>query len=206
MSKQHTLFEVDLFQNRILYVKNAVSCPSELIQFIEDLDENDVIGNWQNWDSYGENNSVNYGKQRYINMDSLKFLNYDLDESKRILYIANSIEMASFMGFNLYFDLIGLNKSDYVFRAPYFIKKWNIGSGMGPHKDIGPDSPDYTMLVYLNDNYIGGEIEFPEFNIKIKPEPGSAVIFPSQETHLVPEIENAERYTINILSHNKHKL
>ena len=52
---------------------------------------------------------------------------------------------------------------------------------MGPHVDSYGDerSPVISVVAYLNDDYQGGELYFPNQNIKIKPEPGSIVVFPS---------------------------
>ena len=38
--------------------------------------------------------------------------------------------------------------------------------------------------MYLNDNYEGGEIEFPNQKVKIKPEAGSILIFPSMNPYI----------------------
>lgn len=37
----------------------------------------------------------------------------------------------------------------------------------------------YTVLIYLNDDFEGGETEFPVLGIKVKPEKGKAIIFKS---------------------------
>jgi predicted 2-oxoglutarate/Fe(II)-dependent dioxygenase YbiX len=36
-----------------------------------------------------------------------------------------------------------------------------------------------SALLYLNNDYTGGHLEFPNFGIKIKPEPGMLILFPS---------------------------
>lgn len=56
-----------------------------------------------------------------------------------------------------------------------------------------------TMIFSLNDNYEGGELKFPYFDISIKLTKGSVVIFPPYWTHEheVTELENGTyRYTI----------
>lgn len=50
------------------------------------------------------------------------------------------------------------------------------------HICIGPQDGEiirrrWTILVYLNDDFIGGETEFPNLQRKIKPSKGSAILF-----------------------------
>jgi hypothetical protein len=59
---------------------------------------------------------------------------------------------------------------------------------------------EYSTMVYLNDNYAGGEIEFPEYDIAIKPRAGDIVTFPTNAMylHAVKKIESGTRYNIAI--------
>jgi len=56
---------------------------------------------------------------------------------------------------------------------------------MGPHVDDygNGDDPNISVVLYLNDDYVGGELFFREQGVKIKPEAGSIVIFPSVEPY-----------------------
>jgi hypothetical protein len=87
--------------------------------------------------------------------------------------------------------------------------KWLDGSVLLPHYD--GDSPEDALpppqdtakiasLIYLNDDYEGGEIGFPDYDIKISPKPGDLVIFPYfyiHEVHLVlPETSFGSRHTM----------
>ncbi|NBP55847.1 hypothetical protein EBU71_04800, partial [bacterium] len=72
------------------------------------------------------------------------------------------------------------------------------GKSMGPHVDNYNDDPRKTISVvlYLNDSYVGGELNFPEQDIMIKPEAGSLIIFPSTKPyyHESKTIENGVKY------------
>ncbi len=77
---------------------------------------------------------------------------------------------------------------------------WNTGTCLPKHID-GPEriaKPDITLgaLIYLNDDYEGGEIGFPEYDIIIKPKFGELVIFPCHFLHEVKEVINGERCTL----------
>ena len=86
-----------------------------------------------------------------------------------------------------------------------FVKWWS-GYEQPPHADgettDGSNHPfpwrKFGCVYYLNDNYDGGEIWFPNFNIEIKPKPNTMIFFPGDTLHLhgVREVTNGTRHTI----------
>jgi hypothetical protein len=79
------------------------------------------------------------------------------------------------------------------------IVKWPKGSKMEPHFD--PKDDVFACLVYLNDDYMGGETCFERkkfFSMEnIKPEIGKLVIFSNSKIlHWVNEVKNGTRYTL----------
>lgn len=76
------------------------------------------------------------------------------------------------------------------------IARFSVGSGMHEHFDS--DRPnDIATLIYINDDYKGGEIYFPEYGISIKPEKGDLITFPDNPNfvHGVHKITSGVRYT-----------
>jgi 2OG-Fe(II) oxygenase superfamily len=59
---------------------------------------------------------------------------------------------------------------------------------------------DYTGLVYLNDNFTGGELVFPDRDVVIAPKPGLLVAFPSNHefVHAVPNLLSGKRYSLPV--------
>ncbi len=56
------------------------------------------------------------------------------------------------------------------------------GVELKAHTDQDTDpSIRYATIIYLNDNYNGGELFFSNKNIEVKPKPGSLVIFPGTQ-------------------------
>jgi hypothetical protein len=57
---------------------------------------------------------------------------------------------------------------------------------------------DYTGIAYLNDDFTGGELVFPELDIVIAPRPGLLVGFPSNHefVHAVPKVLSGKRYSL----------
>jgi len=54
--------------------------------------------------------------------------------------------------------------------------------------------PAYTFLIYLNDNYEGGEISYPEYNVDHKPTAGDLVIHTTEVIHGVRQLKFGFRY------------
>lgn len=75
---------------------------------------------------------------------------------------------------------------------------WKPAMGMHLHVDDA-DYKDYNMtaIYYINDNYFGGELNFPTLNYMIKPQENSLIIFPGNENfkHEVKIVINGYRYT-----------
>ncbi len=85
-------------------------------------------------------------------------------------------------------------------------QKWDVGGFASPHSDNsdfdGNPNPfqinKYVGILYLNDNYEGGELYFPEHNISFKPNAYSYICFPGgvENIHGVSEITSGTRYTM----------
>jgi predicted 2-oxoglutarate/Fe(II)-dependent dioxygenase YbiX len=90
------------------------------------------------------------------------------------------------------------------------IVKWIPGHVQPPHADkeewqepnVGKPnhSPHYDIgnIIYLNDDYEGGELYFPQHDLQFKPENGTAAFFPGDRNYLhgVTEITSGIRYTL----------
>lgn len=90
------------------------------------------------------------------------------------------------------------------------VVRWMPGYKQEPHADkelhIGDDAgkpndfPYYDLagLFYLNDDYEGGELYFPNQEIQFKPKAGAAYFFPGDKNfiHGVSEITSGIRYVI----------
>tara|TARA_B110000503_G_C7097390_1_gene392259 strand:- start:292 stop:1452 length:1161 start_codon:yes stop_codon:yes gene_type:complete len=72
--------------------------------------------------------------------------------------------------------------------------------GMPPHSDYGGANEfperEYVSLLYLNDDYIGGELYIPEIEFTLKPKAGTLLCFPGGKLkHGVQPITSGARYT-----------
>ena len=59
---------------------------------------------------------------------------------------------------------------------------------------------DYTGLLYLNDNFTGGQLVFPDRHVVIIPKAGLLVAFPSNHrfVHSVPKVLSGKRYSLPV--------
>ena len=57
---------------------------------------------------------------------------------------------------------------------------------------------DLSIVFYLNDDFEGGDFIFPELKIRVRPEPGMMVCFPSNHhySHGVEPVTKGKRYSI----------
>jgi predicted 2-oxoglutarate/Fe(II)-dependent dioxygenase YbiX len=83
--------------------------------------------------------------------------------------------------------------------------RWQEGHELTPHADnVEPDGApnatphrSYSSLLYLNDDYVGGETYFPGHGVRLKPEAGALVLFGAgpQYVHGVTRVTHGLRYT-----------
>jgi hypothetical protein len=87
----------------------------------------------------------------------------------------------------------------------YCLRKYRVGGAMGSHIDRNIDNPintmDWTALVYLNDNYEGGELVFDDLDLAIKPKQGSILFFPCLTYHSVRKITKGNKYYLFFFIH-----
>jgi hypothetical protein len=85
-------------------------------------------------------------------------------------------------------------------------QKWEVGGFAAPHSDNSDHDGNpnafeinkYVGILYLNENYEGGELYFPDHNIEFKPSAFSYICFPGgiENIHGVREITSGTRYTM----------
>ena len=64
------------------------------------------------------------------------------------------------------------------------VVKYEIDGFYADHVDADPHAPrQYTIILYLNDEYEGGETEFPHLKKKYKLKKGDALFFNNYNTH-----------------------
>lgn len=108
---------------------------------------------------------------------------------------------------NLFFENFDPIEKDYMatygigsdWHDSYGILKYGKGQQFTNHID---DHPSYhrrmSTVYYLNENYTGGEINFPRFDVTLKPKANQMIVFPSTYVynHSVSPVIEGERYAV----------
>jgi len=108
---------------------------------------------------------------------------------------------------NLFFRNFSVIEKDYqsIYSADvkthegYSVLRYGIGQNFVNHVDDHFEGPRRISHVhYLNEDYEGGEIEFPRFNIVYKPKANQSIFFPSGYVynHSVRPVTSGNRYAI----------
>jgi len=64
------------------------------------------------------------------------------------------------------------------------IQRMQPGVELKSHTDQHTDpSIRYATIIYINDDYIDGELFFPKLDISLRPKPGDLLFFPGNEKH-----------------------
>lgn len=155
------MFDLTKLEDNIYYYQNLYDNPDGLIKYLDNFLE------WETWYS-SSHSDVLYGEWSGRN----KPLPPDVFH-----FLKNNITRC----LNDYAEKTG-NKFGWIPDA-YVVQKYSLNKYMGIHTDSDDISsekmPTVSAVLYLNDNYEGGELVFPEQNIKIKPTAASMVVFPS---------------------------
>jgi hypothetical protein len=124
------------------------------------------------------------------------------DESNSDLYDMHSMAFGPIYSctsdYGMYWG-VGIN----YFEAFNFVKYDGPGTRFKIHADHGPGYvTTVSVVAYLNDDYEGGEIYFPRFNLTLKPKKGDIIVFPSTYIyeHASQDIVAGKKYAIVVMT------
>lgn len=103
-----------------------------------------------------------------------------------------------------YADKYGIQEP--LHHEAYNMLKYNSNQEYKVHYDGGTRSGRaISAICYLNDDYEGGEIEFPLHKVKIKPEAGMLILFPSNYAyqHIAHPVLSGSKYAIVTWIHDQ---
>lgn len=193
---------------KIFYYEKVIDNPEEIIYFLEnenqEYQKKNGIGEWEPWKTSGEE-PYQFGERKIIKSEIIK----NSEEKTKNIYtkIDSSIN-------NVLKDYKSKTIDDVGDPQSYGIARYFPEKEMGEHVDFDSKSVDHgnitfiptiSSVVYLNDDYLGGEIEFPRQEVFIKPSAGSMIVFPSVEPfyHKSNKTITGYKYVVPIFCYKK---
>jgi len=173
-----------VLDSQIIYYQNLIQDTDSFIDLINNDLQSDqsFLSQWNDWYSSSKKDHL-FGKKKIGSFSNI--LKY-CDVNSNTFIIGKTIK-----------DLVDTTIANYQEQTgrhagylpdSFDINKYNPEAYMGPHVDSEDDKdylkPSTSMVIYLNDDYRGGEISFPNQKILLKPTAGSAIIFPSYQPYL----------------------
>jgi Rps23 Pro-64 3,4-dihydroxylase Tpa1-like proline 4-hydroxylase len=187
------VFNFKKLDPNIFYYKNVINDPQGILKLLEEprdgTSQDSLISDWNSWKTSGINSYI-FGYKKNIDINKYS------EASEADLYVYNTLQ-------NAIKDVAKHYAVECNIELPYAslssISKYVTGAYMGPHVDdygVSNINPLISAVLYLNDDYEGGEINFPNQKIQIKPDAGSIVVFPSISpyTHESKIIASGEKY------------
>jgi Rps23 Pro-64 3,4-dihydroxylase Tpa1-like proline 4-hydroxylase len=126
----------------------------------------------------------------------------DDDKMKKISDDYHKLTLSTSLGYREHFKI----SEQVFFNEGFNVLKYETGQEYKQHYDSGSGSGrTISPILYLNDNYEGGEIEFVNFGIKIKPEKGMLILFPSTYpyAHIAHPVTSGTKYAIVTWLHDR---
>lgn len=159
-------------------------------------------------------NNKNYGVkvfQDFITDDECNYLINFLDTDKNSYVIDNkrviNLRPESEKIKNILLKILDKAKKEFnnkdLFITSYMISSYDPGYFMGLHIDTEDmrECNKVSMVLYLNDDFEGGDIIFPMINFKHSPKSKELVCFlsePIENAHGVEVIQSGKRYVMPI--------
>lgn len=177
--------EYEIIKNNIVYFKNAVPNHKDIIECIENVDNN-IITKWGPWgNKYSTSFEQNHGPSDLFGSGkSIHSPVFDqFGESKDFYWIYESLYKGLEECSLVYKNIMGIDESvnPRLETSGFVVGRYDSDKGRGLHSDCQYDDLEHSYVFYLNDDYKGGELDFPELGVVFKPAAGSIVMFKSKE-------------------------
>lgn len=208
------LLNYEILDLGLVLYRDVIKDPDKIIYDVNSLDKRYNDGEhgssftdvkpWIAWQNESAGTMETFCWQKFfppehaINPNDYYF-NEQLSISKRLY---ESLNFATNHYANMLYPFCAKNIKNREFSI--HLLKYEVGGFLPAHQDHGVSSRILSTVSYLNDDYEGGEIEFTNSNISIKPPAGSIIFFPSNflYVHEVRPITSGSRYSLPHWYHN----
>jgi len=208
--------EYEILDLGLVYYKNALDNPQEIIDIINETNKRFLEGEhgksptdeeeWLPWQyGNGDNLQTFCWKKSFPQVKDISEHDYYSKERK---YVSERLYNALDRATDHYSTTVYPFAKESLKSREFSIHllRYEKGGFLPAHQDLGVSSRVLSSVMYLNGNYEGGEISFPNSGISIKPEAGSIIFFPSNflYVHEVAEITDGTRYSMPHWYHSMH--
>lgn len=184
---------VDIFENAWPSSHKAI----ELVE--KECSNPDSGAYWTKAETFGQGAFQNIRTNRLIPISYLAKLG-----NAALQNLHNQFYIMLLAASNPYTQRYKINEAMY--HEGYNLLKYSENEEYKTHYDGGTNSGRaISAICYLNDDYEGGEIEFPYFNVKIKPQAGMLLLFPSNfaYTHVAHPVTLGTKYAMVTWIHDR---
>ena len=212
-----------ILNGKVYYYENVIDKFDYFLEILAELDRLDSrngLNLWEPWTASNDKEFI-YGETKCFDINNIKTSDKDLKE--KMSYVYNSVVDAFYDISKDYAESLGDNDEPRLFPT-FNIKKYYAGTSMGSHFDQldGDKTLRYSLVMYLNDDFEGGEISFnlmdyegvnrkpgthmdyeealknKTFDFGIKPKANSIIIFPSSAPyfHTAHTVKSGFKYMI----------
>ena len=178
------------YQDTIDMIEASISDPNNLLKW-EDATEIDSFGNTHSGKNRRTNSTLSLTQSAYQN-DNLRGFNNLLSD----------VIMQAVVSYTRDLNI----REPIYFSEGINLLKYQLGQEYKAHYDGGTLSGrSISPILYLNDSYEGGEIEFVHHNFKYKPTAGTLVLFPASfpYAHIAHPVTNGTKYAAVTWLHDR---
>jgi len=153
------MFKLSVLEGSVCYLENVISYPDEFVGFVKETG--------------------------FVNTQTEDSGNIRLDQ--KIKYIKNSLTMAIELSLPHYAHQQMMPLDSY--RIDYSsIPVLTISTGESVETSLKQHKKSLVGLIFLNDDYVGGEVSFPNHNIRFKPKSGSLLFFSDKSEYKIDPV------------------
>jgi predicted 2-oxoglutarate/Fe(II)-dependent dioxygenase YbiX len=182
--------------------ENAWPNPERTIELIEKECADSQSGiYWEQATTIGAGRAQNMRTNKMLGISQFA---YDAD-NKLCQNIHNQFNMLLLASTLPYAQKNGIE--DDLIHEGYSLLKYSGGEEYKQHYDGSTTTKRaISALVYLNDDFEGGELEFPAFNLKIQPRAGMHILFPSNFAyrHIAYPVTSGTKYGLVTWIRDQH--
>ena len=181
--------EVEIYNDKVFYFKNVIPNAKDIVEFLEKDIAHACISKWLPW-----GNQYAFSLEQKRDWEAANVEPPDFGSAKCIYpthwdnnekngWVYDSIDKAIRECSEMYSKLLNIDQTENP-RLPsggYVVGRYNATQSKGVHRDCEYDDLEHSYVIYYNDDYENGELYFPGYDLKIKPEAGSVVMFKSSD-------------------------